>query len=166
MDDLMGVQVGQGLGYVVGDVDLNVEGEGHVGSLQKAGQALVHQFHEQNRQPRLGVSARAEVLDDVGVPHFAEELALLLEALHDATGGGVSGGEEDGVQYLSSAGELVTLGPVDGAVGANAEGIGPALDQLYATVAETTLDLQPLSHGDCRPHCVLLLPHSFLLLPH
>ena len=29
MDDLMGVQVGQGLGYVRSNVDLNVEGEGN-----------------------------------------------------------------------------------------------------------------------------------------
>ena len=88
------------------------------------------------------------MLDDVGVPHLAEELALLLEALHDALGGGVLGLEEDGVQYLSSAGELVALGLVDGTVRANAEGVVLALDQLYATITETALDLQPLSHGD------------------
>ena len=64
------MKVGQSLGYVVGDVYLNVEREwGRVlRSLQEAGQALVHQLHQKNRQPGLGVARGAQELDDVGVP--------------------------------------------------------------------------------------------------
>ena len=57
MKDLIGVEVGQCLGHIQGDVHLNVEGEGGrvVWSFQKTGQALIHQFYKKNRQPRLGV---------------------------------------------------------------------------------------------------------------
>ena len=91
MQDLVGMQVDQCLGHVQGDADLNVEGEGGrvVRPLQEAGQALVHQLHQKHRVPGLRVQAASEVLDDVWVAHFAEEATLLLEALDDATGGGV-----------------------------------------------------------------------------
>ena len=75
------------------------------------------------------------------MPHLAEELALLLEALDDATGGRVAGGEEDRVQHLGGAGELVTLGPVDGPVGTDAKGVRLALDELHAAIAEAAGDL-------------------------
>ena len=80
------------------------------------------------------------------MPHSAKELALLLKAFHDATGGGVPGEEEDGVQYLSSTGELVTSGLVDCTVGANAEGVVLTLDEVKAAVAKATLDWQLLRH--------------------
>ena len=78
------------------------------------------------------------------MPHSTEDLALLLKAFYDAMGGGVPGGEEDGVQYLSSTGELVTSGLVDCTVGANAEGVVLTLDEVNPAVAKATLDWQPL----------------------
>ena len=148
MKDLIGVEVGQCLGHIQGDVHLNVEGEGGrvVWSFQEAGQTIFHQFYEENWQPRLRVTTGSQVLDDVGVPHSTQELALLLEAFHNATGGGVPGGEEDGVQHLSSTGELVTSGLVDCTVGANAEGVVLTLDEVKAAVAKATLDWQLLRH--------------------
>ena len=142
------MKVGQSLGHVVGDVYLNVEREwGRVlRSLQEAGQALVHQLHQKNRQPGLGVARGAQELDDVGVPDSAQEVALLLEALDDAAGGRVPGCKEDGVQNLGGTGELVALGLVDSAIGANAEAVGLTLDELNTAVAETTLNAQLLSH--------------------
>ena len=143
------MKVGQSLGHVVGDVYLNVEREwGRVlRSLQEAGQALVHQLHQKNRQPGLGVARGAQELDDVGVPDSAQEFALLLEALDDAAGGRIPGCKEDGVQNLGGTGELVALGLVDSAIGANAEAVGLTLDELNTAVAETTLNAQLLSHG-------------------
>ena len=79
--------------------------------------------------------------------HLAEELALLLEALDDATRGRVAGGEEDRVQHLGGAGELAALGPVDGPVGADAEGVRLALDKLHVAVAKATRDLELPGHG-------------------
>ena len=148
MKDLIGVEVGQCLGHIQGDVHLNVEGEGGrvVWSFQEAGQTLIHQFHEENRQPRLRVTTGSQVLDDVGVPHSTQELALLLKAFHDATGGGIPSGEEDGVQYLSSTGELVTSGLVDCTIGAMSKGIVLTLDEVKAAVAKVTLDLPLLGH--------------------
>ena len=143
------MKVGQRLGHVVGYVDLHVEGEARAPSLQEAGQALVHELHEENWLAILGIAARAKVLDDVRVAHLAEELALLLEALDDATGGRVAGGEEDRVQHLGGAGELATLGPVDGSVGADAEGVRLALDELHVAVAEAAGDLELPGHA-CR----------------
>ena len=78
--------------------------------------------------------------------HLAEELALLLEALDDATRGRVAGGEEDRVQHLGGAGELAALGPVDGPVGADAEGVRLALDELHVAVAEAAGDLELPGH--------------------
>ena len=99
VNDITRVEVGQSLGHVKGNVHLNMEGEGGrvFWSFQEAGQALVHQFHEENRQPGLRISASSEVLDYVRVSHFTEKPAFLLEALHDALGGGVPAREEDGV---------------------------------------------------------------------
>ncbi|CAI8006925.1 hypothetical protein GBAR_LOCUS4970 [Geodia barretti] len=111
---LVAMEVGESLCHVVANVHLHVERErGRVRwPLQEAGQALVHQLHEQDGHSSAGVRTRAQVLDDVGVPQAAQEVDLSLEALHDAVGGGVSGLEEDGVQDFGGADELVTLGPV------------------------------------------------------
>ena len=152
MQDLVQVKVGQSLGHVVGNVYLNVEREwGRVlRSLQEAGQALVHQLHQKNRQPGLGVTRGAQELDDVGVPdcsHCPQELTLVLEALDDAAGGRVPGYKEAGVQNLGSTGELVALGLVDSAIGAIAEAVGLTLDELNIAVAETTMNAQLLRHG-------------------
>jgi len=80
------------------------------------------------------------------MPHSTQELALLFKAFHDATGGGVLGGEEDGVQYLSSTGELVTSGLVDCTIGANAKRVVLTLDEVNPAVAKATLDWQFLCH--------------------
>ena len=49
MNHSFGVEVGQGEAGVVGDVHLQVEGQWVGGiSLQEAGQALVHEFHEED----------------------------------------------------------------------------------------------------------------------
>ena len=65
------------MGHIQGDVYLNVEGEGErvVWSFQEAGQTLIHYLHQENQQPRLGVTTGSQVLDDVRVPHSTQELA-------------------------------------------------------------------------------------------
>ena len=143
------MKVGQSLGHVVGDVYLNMEREwGRVlRSLQEAGQTLIHQLHQKNWQPGLRVVRGAQELDYIGVLDSAQEFALLFEALDNAAGGRVPGCKEDGVQNLGGTRELVTLGLVDSAIGANAEAVGLTLDELNTSVAETTLNVQLLSHG-------------------
>ena len=42
------------------------------------------------------------------------------------------------MQHLAGAGELVTLGPVDGLVGTDAKGVRHALDELHTAIAEAT----------------------------
>ena len=51
------------------------------------------------------------------------------------------------MQNLGGTGELVALGLVDSAIGANAEAVGLILDELNTAVAETTLSTQLMSHG-------------------
>ena len=138
---LVTVEVGESLRHVVGNVDLDVERERRrVGrSLQEAGQAFVHQFHEQDGQPGLRVSTRAQVLDDVAVPQAAQKLDFLLEVLHDAVGCGVPGLEEDGVQYFSCADELVALGSVHRSIGAYPERVLLCLDETDVTEPEAAL---------------------------
>ena len=112
--------------------------------LQEPGQALVHQLHKQNGQARLGVRARAQVLDDVGVFQLAQVLNFSLEPrLYNATGGWVAGLKEDGVQYFGRADELIALGLVDGSIGAYSQRVFFRLDKL--DVAET-LDTELLCH--------------------
>ena len=81
------------------------------------------------------------------MPYPTQELALLLKMFHDAMGGGVPGGEENGVQYLSSTRELVTFGLVDSSVGANANGVVLTLDEVNLAVVKVTLNWQMLCHG-------------------
>ena len=48
MDDVVAVQVGQGESNVVGQVDLEVVGEGGCGSFQEPREALLHQLHQED----------------------------------------------------------------------------------------------------------------------
>ena len=96
----------------------------------------------------LEVQAASEVLDDVRIVHFAEETTLLLKALNDVAGGGIPRGEEDWVQHLGGAGELVKSGIVDGTVGADPEGVMLAFDKMKAAVAEGALEsISPGPYG-------------------
>ena len=139
---LVAMEVGESLCHVVANVHLHVERErGRVHRpLQEAGQAFVHQLHEQDGHSSVGVRTRAQVLDDVGVPQAAQESDLSLEALHDAVGGGVPGLEEDGVQDFGGADELVTFGPVHCSVRAVPQRVLLRLDQSDVAEAETTLE--------------------------
>ena len=136
------MEVGKSLCHVVANVHLHVERErGRVRRpLQEAGQALVHQFHEQDGQSRFGVRTRAQVLDDVGVSQAAQEVDLSLETLHDGVGCGVPGLEEDGVQDFGGADELVALGSVHGSVRADPQRIFFRLDQTDVAEPKATLD--------------------------
>ena len=138
----MMMEVGESLCHIMTNVHLHVERErGRVRwPLQEAGQALVHQLHEQDGHSSLGVRTRAQVLDDVGVPQAAQEVDLSLEALHDAVSGGVPGLEEDGVQDFGGADELVALGLVHGSVRAVPQRILLRLDQYNIAEPEATLD--------------------------
>ena len=114
MQHIVVMEVGDSLCHVMANVHLHVDRErGRVSwPLQEAGQALIHQLHEQDGHSRLGVQTGAQVLDDVGVPQTAQEVDLSLEALHDAVGGRIPGLEKYGVQHFCGADELVALGLV------------------------------------------------------
>ena len=142
MQYVMAMEVGESLCHAMTNVHLHMERErGRVRwPLQEAGQALVHQLHEQNGHSSLGVRTRAQVLDDVGVPQAAQEVDLSLEALHDAVGGGVPGLKEGGVQDFGGADELIALGLVHGSVRAVPQRVLLRLDQLNVTEPKTTLD--------------------------
>ena len=79
MDDVIGVEVIQSQGYVVAQGDLDMVGQRLLGSLEKTGEAFVHEFHQQHREARVRVLGVPEVLDYVGVLHCVEEVALLIK---------------------------------------------------------------------------------------
>ena len=79
MQDLIGMEKGEGLANVVADVDLHVIGEAGLGQLQKVSEGVVHQLHQENGQARTAIVCHAQELHDVGVADLAEEAALLLE---------------------------------------------------------------------------------------
>ena len=70
------------------------------------------------------------------MPQAAQKRDFLLEALHNAVGGGVPGVEEDGVQYFSCADELVALGSVHRSIGAYPERVLLCLDEMDVTEPE------------------------------
>ena len=74
MDDPILVQVGNGHGYVVGDVHLRVIGKRSGRQLKEMGQALLHQFHEKNQSPRAGILHHTQELDDVGMVEASHDL--------------------------------------------------------------------------------------------
>ena len=123
MDDAIGVEVIQSQGYVVAQGDLDMVGQRLLGSLEKTGEAFVHEFHQQHREARVRVLGGSEVLDYVGVLHCVEEVALLLEPAPGRPSPGATELEEDGVQELGSTGEPVAHGFTDGSVGPSAEGV-------------------------------------------
>ena len=128
MDDIIGVEVIQSQGYVVAQGDLDMVGQRLLGSLEKTGEAFVHEFHEQHREARVRVLGGPEVLDYVGVLHCVEEVALLLEPAPGRPRPGAAVLEEDGMQELGGTGEQVAHGFTDGSIGPGAEGV--SLEQL------------------------------------
>ncbi len=100
MDDSVSVEVVQGQGCVMGEVDLQVVGQRLLGVLKEVSEAFVHELHEEGREARLAVRARAQVLHYIGVPDTTEELALLLEALLNASCPRVPVLKEDWVEEL------------------------------------------------------------------
>ena len=79
MQDLIGVEKGQGLSNVIVDVDLHVIGEAGLGQLQKVSEGVVHQLHQENGQASCAILRHAQILHNVRVADLAEEAALLLE---------------------------------------------------------------------------------------
>ena len=110
MDDAVAVQVGEGQSNVVGDVDLDVVGEGGRGSLQEPGQALLHHLHQENGSAAAGVLDHTEELDDAGMLQSSQDVALLDETSGKVDSPWVVVSEEDGVKDLGGTGEVVQSG--------------------------------------------------------
>ena len=68
VDDVVAVQVVQDQGNMVGDVDLDVVGEGGRRSRQEPHQALLHQLHQEDGSAAAGILDHSEELDDVSGP--------------------------------------------------------------------------------------------------
>ena len=122
MDDIIGVEVIQSQGYVVAQDDLDMVGQWLMGSLEKMGEAFIHEFHQQHWEAGVRVLGGSEVLDYVGVFHGVEEVALLLEPAPGRPSPVAAVLEEDGVQEFGGTGEQVAHGFADGSVGSSAEG--------------------------------------------
>ena len=92
------------------EIDLKVIRKSLWGLFEKVGEAIIHEFQQQNWEARVSVPTCPQVLYDVGVPDTTYKLALLLEALQVSSFPGV---DKDWVEQLGRTWELVTLGSVD-----------------------------------------------------
>ena len=79
VDDIIGVEVIEGEGYVMAEVDLDVVGEWQLGSFEEVGEAFVHELHQKRWEFRVGILDGPKVLNYVWVFHCAKKVALLLE---------------------------------------------------------------------------------------
>ena len=121
MDDSILVQVSDGHGYVVGDVHLRVIGKRSGRQLKEMGQTLLHQFHEKNQSPRVGILHHAQEPDDVGMVEASHDLRLLLESSGEISSRGIVGREESLVEDFCGARKVIERGLDDAAVGPSAQ---------------------------------------------
>ena len=118
MDDVVVVQVGQGEGNVIGYVDLDVVGEGGRSSLKEPCQALFHQLHQEDGSTAAGVMDHTKELDNTGMLHTSQDVALCIKMSSKVGSPGVVISEEDSVQDLGSTREVVQCGPNHAPIGA------------------------------------------------
>ena len=123
MDDVVAVQVGQGEGNVMGYVDLDVVGEGGRGSLKEPCQALFHQLHQEDGSTAAGVVDHTKELDNTGMLHTSQDVALCIKMSSKVGSPGVVISEEDSVQDLGSTREVVQCGPNHAPIGACPENL-------------------------------------------
>ena len=124
MEDVVGVQVGEGQRDVVRDAHLHVVGERGQRALQEAREALFHQLHEEDGSAVAGVLHHPQELHDAGMLQVSQDAALLVEASGEVDGAWIIGSEENGVQDFGGAGQVVQRGSDDAAVGACPEDLG------------------------------------------
>ena len=97
VEDLVGVQVGEGLRNVVCDAHLHVVGERSRRALQEAREALFHQLHEEDGSAVAGVLHYPQELHDAWMLQVSQDAALLVEASGKVGRAGIVGSEENGV---------------------------------------------------------------------
>ena len=107
MDDVVAVQIDQCQGDIVGDVDLDVVGEGGSRVLQESSEALLHQLHQEDGSVVGRIMCHTQELHNAGVLQFSQDGTLLIETSGKAHCSWVVGSEEDGVQNFGSTGEVV-----------------------------------------------------------
>ena len=137
VDDVVAMQVGQGKSNVVGQVDLEVVGEGGSGSLQEPREALLHQLHQEDWSAAAGILGHSQELDDAGVLHTLQDDTLLVEASGKVGCPRVIVSEEDCVQDLGGTGEVVQCGSYHTPVGASPEDLRGVHDDIL--VAKLTV---------------------------
>ena len=151
MEDVVGVQVGEGQRDVVRDAHLHVVGERGRRALQEAREALFHQLHEEDGSAVSGVLHQPQELHDAGMLQVSQDAALLVEASGKVDGTWIIGSEENGVQDLGGAGQVIQRGSDDAAVGACPEDLGRVHVNLLVAELAMKIDANvgPLCHcGD------------------
>ena len=119
MDEPGRVEVGNGQGHIVADADLPAVWKRLRGFLQQCSQTFLHQFHQENREPGVGVTQCAQKLDNVGVSKVADDGALFLKLLSNIGPPRDVEHEQTSVDELGSTGKLVPVSQVDSTVGAS-----------------------------------------------
>ena len=121
MEDVVGMQVGEGLRNVVRDAHLHVVGERGWRALQEAREALFHQLHEEDGSAVAGVLHHCQKLHDAGMLQVSQDADFLGEASGKVGGAGIIGSEKNGVQDFGGAGQVIQRGSDDAAVGTGPE---------------------------------------------
>ena len=117
MDDVVTMQVDQCQGNIMGDVDLDMVGEGGYRALQESSEALLHQLHQEDGSTVVGVLHHAQELNNAGVFQFSQDGTLLIETSGKVYCSWVIRSEEDGMQDFSSTGEMIQRGFDNASIG-------------------------------------------------
>ena len=149
MEDVVGVQVGEGQRDVMRDAHLHVVGERGPRALQEAREALFHQLHEEDGSAVAGVLHHPQKLHDAGMLQVSQDAALLVEASGKVIGAGIVGSEENGVQDFCGAGQMVQRGSDDAAVGACPEDLG----RVHANLLIAELAMKIDTNVSLPRHC-------------
>ena len=149
MEDVVGVQVGEGQRDVVRDAHLHVVGERGWRALQEAREALFHQLHEEDGSAVAGVLHHCQELHDAGMLQVTQDAALLVEASGKVGGAGIVGSEENRVQDFCSAGQVVQRSSDNAAVGACPEDLGRV--HVHFPVAELAVKID--ANVSLHRHC-------------
>ena len=139
VDDVVAVQVGQSQSHMVGNVDLDVVGEGGGGSLQEPCEVLFHQLHQEDGSVAAGLLDGTQELDDAGMLQALQDDTFLVEAADKVDCPWIIISEEDGVQDLGSTGEVVQCGLDHTPIGASPQNLrGVHMDILVAKLTIKT----------------------------
>lgn len=117
MYDVIGVEKRECFGDIMAQIDLDVIWQRLSMTSEKIGQVIIHQLHQNHRQPSGRIIVKCKKLYYIWVSHQTQKFTLELKPparlpVKASLGctGLASGVNKSGMEDLSSTGEVITLG--------------------------------------------------------